>query len=125
MRAASAMRTSPVATRVHVLVQNYVAFVYMSDCLFVPLRKAPDSTAVRRVCRFLTDNPVRAFRNAIAHGNWCYKDDYSGMRFWAKKGSETTEPMIEWAVEQNDLDFWQALARCAAYTVLLMLDSEP
>jgi hypothetical protein len=69
----------------------------------------------RKCCRFLTDNPIRAFRNALAHANWRYNEDFSGLRFWARKGSDPSEALREFEVSQLELGFWQALARCVAY----------
>jgi hypothetical protein len=75
----------------------------------------PSTSTTRRCCRFLTDNPIRAFRNALAHANWRYKDDFSGLHFWARKGSDPNEPLSEFEVSQLELGFWQALARCISY----------
>lgn len=69
----------------------------------------------------LTDNPVRALRNAIAHSNWRYLPDFSGLEFWAKKGAEVDEPPSRFQVTQHELGFWQTLARCVAYASYLSL----
>jgi hypothetical protein len=69
----------------------------------------------KRCCKFLTDNPVRAFRNAVAHAKWQYKPDFSGLTFWSRKGGDASEPLTRFEVSQHDLGFWQALARCVAY----------
>src|SRR5690606_10835480 len=64
---------APVLTRAQVLTQNYICFAYLGDAVFMMLRKCSSkNTTTRRVSEFLTDNPVRAFRNAVAHGNWHY-----------------------------------------------------
>jgi hypothetical protein len=106
----------PGLRRAQVITQNYVSFVYLGDACFKALREhAPSGTVTRRCCKFLTDNPVRAFRNALAHANWKYKDDFSGLVFWARKGSNPKEPLARFEVSQRDLGFWQALARCIAY----------
>ena len=68
-----------------------------------------------------SDNPVRAFRNAIAHANWKYLSDYSGLEYWARKSSDPSEPLSRFEVSQSDLSFWQALARCTAYANFLSL----
>ena len=73
MGIASRNRGNPPLTRAQVIVQNYVCFVYLSEACFFALRKNSKSASVtRRCCEFLTDNPIRAFRNAIAHSNWSY-----------------------------------------------------
>lgn len=106
----------PGVIRAQVIVQNYICFVYLSDTCFKVMRKyLPNNCAAKKCCNYLINNPVRAFRNAIAHSNWCYKDDFSGIKFWAKKGAEQEEPLVEWEVNQEELSFWQALARCVAY----------
>lgn len=106
----------PGLTRAQVITQNYISFVYLGDACFKTLRKcAPSGSVAKRCCKFLTDNPVRAFRNAVAHANWKYKPDYSGLTFWSRKGDNPSDPMERFEVSQKDLGFWQALARCVAY----------
>lgn len=48
---------------------------------------------------------MRAFRNAVAHANWHYLPDFSGLEFWTRNGAEPTEPMARFEVSQNHLDF--------------------
>lgn len=106
----------PAVIRAQVITQNYICFVYLSESCFNVLRKhLPSGSSSKKCCNYLINNPIRAFRNAIAHSNWCYKDDFSGIRYWARKGSERDEPLVEFEVSQKDLGFWQALARCTAY----------
>jgi hypothetical protein len=112
----------PVVVRAQVVYQNYVCFVYLGDSCFNVLKKelTPSSVA-KKCCKFLTDNPVRAFRNAVAHANWRYLPDFSGLEYWARKGADPAEPMVRFEVTQHDLGFWQALARCTAYASFLSL----
>jgi hypothetical protein len=111
-------QSHPGLIRAQVITQNYIAFVYLGEALFTTLRKCtPNGSVTKRCCKFLTNNPVRAFRNAIAHANWKYKPDFSGLMFRARKGDDPTEPMVLFEVSQNDLNFWQSLARCVAYVV--------
>lgn len=106
----------PGLIRAQVITQNYVSFVYLNDACFKFLRKkTPPGSITKKCCKFLTDNPVRAFRNAFAHANWKYNSDYSGLIFWARKGSDPNESMSQFEVSQRDLGFWQALSRCVAY----------
>ena len=106
----------PSVVRAQVIVQNYICFVYLNESCFDILRKHVSSgSACKKCCNFLINNPVRAFRNAIAHSNWCYKSDFSGIRYWARKGADPDEPLNEFEVNQEDLSFWQAVARCTAY----------
>jgi hypothetical protein len=51
----------------------------------------------------------------LAHANWRYNEDFSGLRFWARKGSDPNEPLSDFEVSQLELGFWQAFARCVAY----------
>lgn len=123
MDVAGGLTGRPDVTRAQVVAQNYVCFAYLGEACFRVLRReAPNGCTLKRCCRFLTDNPVRAFRNAIAHGNWRYLDDFTGLAFWARKGDGPDEPLAEFNVSQNDLDFWQSLARCTAYAAYTALE---
>jgi hypothetical protein len=109
-------------TRAQIVTQIYVCFVYLGEGCFKVLQKELASGSAARKCsKFLTDNPVRAFRNAIAHANWKYLSDYSGLEYWARKDSDPSGPLSRFEVSQNDLSFWQALARCTAYASFLSL----
>jgi hypothetical protein len=124
MDMASGVCRMPPLARAQVIVQNYVCFVYLGDACFRVLRRsAPAGSTLQRCCQFLTDNPVRAFRNAMAHGNWQYMPDYSGLVFWARKGDDPTQDPSRFEVSQNDLNFWQSLARCTAYAAFTTLDA--
>lgn len=94
----------------------------MGDGCFKVLRKAaPSASVTRRCCQFLIDNPVRAFRNSLAHANWTYREDHSGLVFWARKGSDFRESLARFDADQNDLNFWQALSRCVAYVAYTLI----
>lgn len=100
----------PAVVRAQVIIQNYVCFVYLSEACFRALRKVSSVASVtHRCCQFLDDNPVRAFRNAIAHSNWMYAGDFSGLVFWARKGNDTGEAPSRFDLSQEQLTFWQAL----------------
>jgi len=110
------------STRAKVLVQNYMTFVYLGDACFRVLAKsAPAGSVVRSCSKFLIQRDVRWFRNAVAHGNWMYNDDFSGIFFWSRKGNDPAEPLSAFQVSQNDLDFWQSLARCIAYAAFVAI----
>lgn len=112
----------PVVVRAQVITQNYICFVYLGEACFNVLRKElPTGSVTKKCCKFLTDNPVRAFRNAIAHSNWQYLPDFSGLEFWAKKGNDPAEQPTRFTILQQDLSFWQAIARCTAYASYLSL----
>src|SRR5262249_11910426 len=100
-----------------VLSQNYICFVYLPEACFRVLSKVcPNGSATKKCAQFLSNNPVRAFRNAIAHANWMYRADFGGLIYWARNGSDQNEPLEKFEVAQNDLAFWQALSRCVAYS---------
>jgi hypothetical protein len=113
---AHTVQNNPYVTRAQVITEIYVCFVYLGESWFKMIRQEMDSQSItHKCCKFLTDNPIRAFRNAIAHANWQYNSDFSRIEFWARKGQDENEPMSRFNVSQRDLDFWQYLARCVAY----------
>ena len=66
----NSVRNNPAVTRGQVIVQNYICFVYLPESCFRILAKfAPSGSTTKKCASFLSNNPVRAFRNAIAHGN--------------------------------------------------------
>jgi hypothetical protein len=91
---------NPFVARAKVITQNYICFVYLPEACFSILRKhAPLQSTARKCSAFLTDNPVRAFRNAIAHSNWQYRQDFSGLIYWARKGEKVDEPLSRFEVD--------------------------
>lgn len=121
----SAMSHGPHLVRAQVVVQNYVCFVYLQESCFVALRReSPAGSTLRRCCSFLTNNRVRSFRNAVAHGNWEYRPDFSGLVYWARKDSDRDQLPTMFEVSQLELDFWQSLARCTAYAAYTALVRE-
>jgi hypothetical protein len=122
MNIANNLLKNPCVTRAQIIVQNYICFVYLNDSCYKNLRKyASNGSVTKKCCDYLINNPIRAFRNAIAHSNWKYSDDHKKIIFYAKKGNSESEPMIRWEVSDVDLDFWQSLARCTAYTAYLTI----
>jgi hypothetical protein len=122
MEFANKTHGNPYIRRAQVITQNYICFVYLGDALFKSLKAVlPPPLVTGRCCRFLLSNPVRAFRNAIAHSNWRYKENFSGLEFWARKGSEPEEPLVHFEVQQDELGYWQALSRCVAYSAYMVL----
>lgn len=108
--------SSPYIVRAQVLTQNYICFVYLPESCFRVLAKAaPTGSTVRKCAQFLNNNPVRTFRNSIAHANWTYRSDFRAIVYWARKGSDPAEPLEEFEVTQEELDYWQSLSRCVAY----------
>ena len=119
---ANKIRNNPNVVRAQVVTEIYICFVYLNESWFKVLRQKMDSqTTTKKCCKFLTDNPVRAFRNAIAHANWQYNSDCSGLEYWAKKGNDENEELLRFEVSDLELGFWQALSRCVAYASFLGL----
>ena len=109
---------SPFLVRAQVLTQNYICFVYLPESCFRVLSKiSPKDSVTRKCAQYLSDNPVRAFRNAIAHANWTYREDFKAIVYWARKGHDLDEVLQRFEVAQDELSFWQALSRCVAYSV--------
>ncbi len=107
---------NPYVGRARVVTQMYFHFVYLPEACFRVLAKAaPSRSAARKCAQFPSNNPVRAFRNAFAHGNWTYRADLAGIMYWARKGSGPDEPIERFEVEQMDLNFWVALSECVTF----------
>ena len=122
MDMAASVAGHPDFTRAHVIVQNYVCFLYLPEsCFRVMKQVTPKGSVAHNCARFLTDNPVRAFRNAIAHANWSYRSDFEAIVYWARKGDGEDEPLSQFEVEQERLNFWQRLSRCVGYVALSTL----
>ena len=110
----------PAIVRAQVITQNYVCFVYLKETWFEVLRKFMSEESVTgKSCAFLLSNPIRFFRNAISHGNWKYKDDFSGIEYWDRK--DKSSPYTHLEVNQQELNFWQTVSRVTAYASFLGL----
>lgn len=103
----------------HTITLSYISVVYLSETLFDVIYKIlePNSPG-KKSAAYLRNNPVRAFRNALAHGHWKFRSDGTAIEYWARKGSTGTEPMAKWEVSQNDLVFWYSLSRAVGYAAL-------
>lgn len=116
MDKAGNIRGNPAMTRAQVIVQNYICFVYLPESCFRVISKvALAGSAARRCAQFLSNNPIRALRNAISHANWTYRADFTAIVYWARKGNDQDQAIERFEVDQEDLNFWQQLARCVAY----------
>lgn len=110
------IKNNPSIARAQVMTQNYICFVYLPEaCFRVLARVCPARSSTRKCAKFLSNNPVRLFRNAIAHANWTYRSDFQAIIYWTRKGNDPNEPLERFEVEQTELTFWQALSRCVAY----------
>lgn len=102
-------------TRAQVVCQLYTVFVYLGDACFSRLRKSAASGSVlKKCCKYLTDYPVRGLRNAVAHSNWRYTDDFTGIVFHYFEDVQKTK-RTDFTITQLELDFWDKLARVTAY----------
>ncbi|MBM4035114.1 MAG: hypothetical protein FJ291_25505 [Planctomycetes bacterium] len=123
METTRSLEKRPDVTRARVIVQSYICFVYLKDACFEVLAREPQTgCTLRSCCRYLSNDPVRAFRNAFAHGNWQYRQDFKGLIFWDRKRGEPSKGLATYEVSQEELHFWQALARCTAYVVYMALE---
>ena len=99
MEQSSSIQRNPAVTRAHVLSQSYICFVYLPESCFRALYKVcPSGSAAKKCAQYLSNNPVRAYRNAIAHSNWTYRKDFGAIVYWARKGSEENEPLVRFEV---------------------------
>ena len=122
MELASTIKGDPRVTRAQSLSQNYICFVYLPEACFKILAKvSPSGSAAKTCSKFLSNNPVRAFRNAIAHANWMYRDDFGAIVYWARKGDSPMEPLSRFEVDERTLNYWQKLSRCVSYAAFLNL----
>jgi hypothetical protein len=92
----------PPLARAQVSYQLYTVFVYLGDACFSRLRKLAASGSVLKKCsRYLTDYPIRGLRNAVAHSNWHYADDFSELRFitsaMTRRPLPLTTPSSNWS----------------------------
>lgn len=121
--------------RVHL----YMSFVFAGDGLFQVLaRRGRQGSALRACARYIRKNPLRALRNAVAHGNWelttdgsvkywarkgqddsAWRDCWKWLRkHWARKGQDDSEAMSEFVASEEDVHFYVALSRCVAWASL-------
>ncbi len=122
MELASEIKGEPRITRAQAVTQNYICFVYLPEACFRVLSKvSPSGSPAKKCAMFLSDNPIRAFRNAIAHSNWTYRSDFKAIVYWARKGSDSSDPIERFKVDEKTLNFWQKLSRCVAYAAFVNL----
>lgn len=122
MELASEIKGDPRITRAQAVTQNYICFVYLSEaCFRVLSRVSAPGSAAKKCAKYLSDNPIRAFRNAIAHSNWTYRSDFRAIVYWARKGSDPSDPIERFEVDEKTLNFWQKLSRCVAYAAFVNL----
>jgi len=106
----------PGLIRSQVITQNYICFVYLKDSYFKALQKeTAENTITHRCSKFLTSQQIRKFRNSIAHGNWDYKSDFSGLVYWDYLNGRKENGYEKFEVNNEELSFWQTLSRVLAY----------
>ncbi|MEX2253834.1 MAG: hypothetical protein WEC34_00195 [Acidimicrobiia bacterium] len=113
---------NPVVVRAQVMTELYVAFVWLRDALMLPLAKeVPSDSVFATAAGFLSSGTRRLLRNAIAHGRWCYLDDFSGLECWAEPSPGAAH--ARFVVSQDELGGWQMLSRGTSIAALLALAS--
>ena len=112
-------RAIPGLAYAHTVTMSYISVVSLSDGLFDCVKKGglPSTSVSKRCVKYLRENPVRAYRNAIAHGNWAANVAKGGIDFWARPGDENTK-MEKWFVSQADLVFWYEFSRVVGLMLL-------
>jgi hypothetical protein len=69
----------PVMVRAQVIAELYICFVYLGESCFKILRsELPAGSVARKCCKFLTDNPVRAFEECSSP----FQLEISGRFLW-------------------------------------------
>lgn len=109
--------SDPVVKRAQVITTCYTCFLYLGDGCFRKLAKfMPKNTAVSRACRFLVSKPIKAFRNAFAHGKWHYQftNELASIVYW-DWDNLNSKTDVRWEVNDLELEFWEKLARSTAY----------
>lgn len=107
----------PGLARAQVIVQLYISFVYLNEACFSKFRKiCPAGSVVKKCCKSINDNPIRGIRNSVAHANWKYNPDFSGLIFNYFKDEQKTI-LDSFELNQLDLSFWSSLSRTTAYVI--------
>ncbi len=116
----------PGLIRSQVISQNYICFVYLKDSYFRALQKETiEGTIINSCCKFMTSNRIRKFRNSIAHGNWNYKSDFSGLEYWDYLDGKRINGYEKLEIKQEELSFWQTLSRVIAYSSIETIRKKP
>ncbi|MFZ0607352.1 MAG: hypothetical protein WAM75_06720 [Xanthobacteraceae bacterium] len=103
---AKSSNASPFAIRAQVITQNYLCFVYLPEsCFRILSRTLPSGSVTRKCAKFLNDGRIRAFRNAVAHANWCYRKDFQALTYWARKSSDLDEPLSQFEARKRNSHF--------------------
>jgi len=110
----------PPVMRARLIVLLYTSFVMLRDSMLASVREeVPSESVSRRVFEFLAKDDLRRFRNSIAHGNWDYAADFTGLVYWAEPSRGS--PHVEYRVDEQTFDFWHRLSRAASYAAVLAL----
>lgn len=110
----------PEVIRAQVITQNYICFVYLKETWFeILLQHLHQNSSTYKSCSFLLSEPIKLLRHGISHGNWKYKDDFSGLEYWNRK--DRSSPYDYKQVDGQELDFWQSLSRTVAYASFLAI----
>lgn len=113
---ASGNDKNPFVFRARFVNQIYVCFLYLRPSFFDLLRaEVPQGSTTAKCCEFLVSHPLRAFRDAVAHGEWRYTRDFSALDYWADDEPESTGPLVRHRVSNQEFNFWTILARCTTY----------
>jgi hypothetical protein len=119
-----------------IMALNYFCIVYLGESHLKKLEKCAGAPLGKKCAKFLRNKSVRALRNAVSHANWRPSADGIGIDFWARPGEipfcnvkpkcsnapeATVEPMREFKVSVEELNFWHLLSIATAYASLSVL----
>lgn len=101
------------------VIHLYCSFIFAGDSLFEVLKKkGPAGSCTRKCTAFIRENPIRALRHAVAHGNWQLQTETS-VDYWARKGESMDAALTQYQATYDDLKFYLDLTRCTAWASFL------
>ncbi|HMP03769.1 MAG TPA: hypothetical protein PKC45_14825 [Gemmatales bacterium] len=106
------------------VIQLYVSFVFVGDGLFECLAKeGPPDSCVQKCASYIRKNPIRALRNAVAHGNW-HLTHTGTVKYWARRGPKANEALTQFEATADRMNFFVNLTRCVAWSSLRTVVNE-
>jgi hypothetical protein len=98
----------------------YMCVVFAADNLFDCIKKgAPSGSVAKKCAKFIRDDPLRALRNALAHGNWRFAG-YGALEYWARKDDGSNHVHVtRFEIDHETLRFYLDLCTYYAWVLLL------
>lgn len=111
-------------TVVILLPHLYFGFVFPGDSVFEVLSDHTRlGSAAHRCSTFLRSSERRAFRNAIAHGNWNLDWEAQNLKYFARIHKSSSD-FAEFTVSIADVRFWLELSQLCTWIPLLMTGAD-